>query len=311
MAPPVDVSVIVPVFNNAATLDELIDRLLTVLDPLRLSFEMVFVDDGSHDQSLSILQQRAAADARIRVFAMTRNFGSQAASCAALDLARGRRIVHLDADLEVLPEDIPRMLERLDQGYDFVCGYREPRTDPWLTRRLPSALMNAFIRHQTGTNIRDVGCSMRAAQAALVQDLAAEGEGRRLLTPILLRRARRIAQVPVRHQPRAGGGGHSFLTLLGLAADYFMHTTRRPFLVSAVISGGAVLLGLLTVVAGPALAGLVLASAGGLGVLLSMVGEYLQRIYLLGQGIPFYKLRDLEAEAVHAVAPHDRAAGSS
>src|SRR5206468_4144313 len=100
-----------------------------------------------------------------------------------------------------------------EQGYDLVCGYRENRADPWLTRQVPSALMNAFIRRQTGTNIRDVGCSMRGLDPALVHDLAAEGEGRRLLTPVLLRRARRIVQVPVRHRPRTDQGGQSFFRL--------------------------------------------------------------------------------------------------
>jgi glycosyltransferase involved in cell wall biosynthesis len=289
---PVDVSVLVPVYNNAATLDELVDRLLAVLGPMGVSFEMVFVDDGSRDQSLPILRRRAAAEPRIRVFAMTRNFGSQAASCAALDLARGRRIVHLDADLENFPEDIPRLLAGLDEGYELVCGYRETRGDSWLTRRLPSALVNAFVRHQTGTDIRDVGCSMRAFEAVLIRDLAAEGEARRLLTPVLLRRARRIAQVPVRHRRRTDPGGHSFLSLLGIAVDYFLHTVRRPFLVSGLTSGVVGLLGLGLLVAGPRLPGLMLLGFGGLGVLVSLVGEYVQRIYQLSQRIPFYKLRE-------------------
>jgi hypothetical protein len=261
---------------------------------------MIFVDDGSRDESLAILRRRAAAEPRIRVYPMTRNFGSQAASCALLDLARGRRIVHLDADLEVFPEDLPRLLEYLDQGYDLVCGYREPRTDPWLTRRVPSALVNAFIRRRTRTNIRDVGCSMRALDPTLVRDLAAEGEARCLLTPVLLRRARRIAQVPVRHQPRTDGQGQSFLRLLGITVDYFMHTVRRPFLATGLGSAAVLGLGVVMLLLGPRLPGLVLATAGALGGLLSLVGEYVHRIYALSQGIPFYKLRDADDEAAAA-----------
>jgi glycosyltransferase involved in cell wall biosynthesis len=308
---PVDVSVLVPVYNNAATLEELVDRLLAVLEPMGVSFEMIFVDDGSRDQSLPILRRRAAADSRIRVFAMTRNFGSQAASCAALDLARGRRIVHLDADLENFPEDIPRLLAGLDEGYELVCGYRETRADSWLTRRLPSALVNAFVRHQTGTDVRDVGCSMRAFEAVLIQDLAAEGEARRLLTPVLLRRARRIAQVPVRHRPRTGPGGHSFLTLLGIAVDYFLHTVRRPFLVGGLTAGVAALLGLALLVVGVGLPGLVLVGFGGLGVLVSLLGEYVQRIYELSQGIPFYKLREPDEDTSTRRSSGPGATGSS
>jgi len=290
----VDLSVLIPVYNNAGTLDELLDRVIAVLDPLGLPFEIVCIDDGSRDESFAILRRRAAADPRIRPFAMTRNFGSQAASCAAIDRARGRRIVHLDADLEVFPEDIPRLVEYLDQGYDLVCGYRETRGGPWLTRRLPSALMNAFARRQTGTAIRDIGCSMRAVDMSVARDLAAEGEARRLLTPVLLRRARRIAQVSVRYRPTPGGGGHSFLTLLAIASDYFMHTTRRPFLVTGLVSAAAGMLGVVMLVVRPRVPGLILVGFSALGLLVSLLGEYVQRIYELGQGIPFYKLRELD-----------------
>src|SRR4051794_39499103 len=186
-----DLSVIVPVYNNASTLTELIDRLVAVLEPTGRSFELIFVDDGSLDESLALLRARAARDPRIRPFALVRNFGSQAAACAALDQVRGRHVVSLDADLENRPEDIPALLAPLEQGYDLVCGYREDRAAPRLTRRLPSALMNAYIRWRTGTTVRDLGCGMRAVQTWVVRGLASEGEGRRLLTPLILGRARR------------------------------------------------------------------------------------------------------------------------
>jgi glycosyltransferase involved in cell wall biosynthesis len=291
---PVDVSVLVPVYNNATTLDELLDRLIAVLEPLTPAFEIILVDDGSRDASPAILGRRAAEDPRLRVFTMVRNFGSQAASCAAIDRARGRRIVHLDADLENYPEDIPKLLESLDQGYDLVCGYRESRGRP-LMRVIPSLLVNAYVRWQTGTNIRDVGCALRAVTPAVVHDLASEGEARRLLTPVVLRRAQRIIQVPVRHCAKTERGGHSFFTLLGMAFDYFMHTARRPFLVSGVVAVLVALVGAAMVVVGPRLPGLVVLGFGALGALASLLGEYVQRIYLLAQNIPFYKLRDDDA----------------
>jgi glycosyltransferase involved in cell wall biosynthesis len=292
---PVDVSVLVPVYNNAATLDELIDRLLAVLDGASISFELICVDDGSRDASLAVLERRAAADPRIRVFALTRNFGGQAASCAACDQVRGRRVVHIDADLENFPEDIPLLLEQLDRGYDLVCGVREPRRDAWLTRRLPSMLINYYVRRQSGIRIRDVGCGLRALDARLIHNLAAEGEGRRLLTPVLLRRARRVAQVPVRHRPNAQRGGHSFLSLLGIALDYYLLTARRPFLVSGLVCMAIVLFGGALLTLGPHLAGFVIAAIGALGGLLSLIGEYVQHIYRLVQNAPFYELQDLPA----------------
>src|SRR5436190_1934880 len=159
---PVELSVVVPVYNNADTLDELIDRLIAVLDPMAIPFELIFVDDGSRDASLRVLERRADRDPRIRPSALVRNFGSQSAACAGFDLVRGRWVAMLDADLENCPEDIPALLAPLREGYDLVCGYRENRDAPWLTRRLPSRLMNAYVNRQTGTHLHDVGCGMRA-----------------------------------------------------------------------------------------------------------------------------------------------------
>jgi len=290
----VDLSIIIPVYNNSSTLDVLIDRLLAVLDPMQRSFEIVFVDDGSRDSSLAILQARAARDSRIRPFALVRNFGSQAAACAALDLARGRHMISMDADLENCPEDIPAFVELLDRGYDLVNGYRETRGAPWLTRRLPSWLMNVYVRRQTGTHIRDVGCGMRGFQAWVVRNLEAEGEARRLLTPVFLRRARKVTEIALRPGVPHRSSGHSFLSLLGIAVDYYMSNARRPFLVSGLLALAAIAGGCVLFVLGAALAGLISIASGLLGLLLSLLGEYCQRLYQLVQGVPFYQLRDLK-----------------
>jgi len=297
----VDLSIVIPVYDNSATLDELLDRLVAVLEPMGIVFELILVDDGSHDDSFAILQQRAAADRRIRPFALARNFGSQSAVCAGFDRVRGRYGVCMDADLDNCPEDLPRLLEPLSRGYDLVCGYRESRHAPYLTRQLPSRLMNAYAGRQTGVRLRDVGCGMRAFEARIVRDLAVEGEARRLLTPVFLRRARRVIEVPLSEGSARTSGGHSFLSLLGIAADYYMLTARRPFLVfglaSLAITGFSVAMGL----AGSGLGALVLAATGLLAALASLVGEYCQRLYHLDQGTPFYELRTQGGQ--EAVAP--------
>lgn len=300
-----DVSVLVPVYDNTATLDALLDRIVTVMESLRRSFEIVLVDDGSRDGSFALLQRRAAIDPRIRPFALVRNFGSQAASCAAFDLARGRVVVHIDADLELYPEDIPAVLAPMDHGADLVCAYREQRDDPWLTRRLPSRVINRYVRWRTGITIRDVGCGLRAADAAVVHGLAAEGEARRFLTPLMLRRARRVVEVPVRHRPKSVRGGHSFFTLLGIALDYFLLTANRPFLVTGIVALGGLALGLLLLLVGPRLHGLVLAGIAALGVQVSLVGEYAQRSYQLRQGLPFYQLREASEAAADMSLAHE------
>ena len=294
----IDLSIAIPVYNNVATLDELIDRLLAVLEPVGCRFELIFVDDGSTDDSLTLLLRRAASDSRLRVFALTRNFGSQAAIAAGFDQIRGRRGICMDADLENCPEDIPALLAPLDQGYHLVCGYRPNRQAPWLSRRVPSWLMNQYVRRRTGVPLQDVGCGMRAFRSWVVRDLATEGEARRMMTPVFLQRTRKVAEVPLSQGAPQKAGGHSFLSLLAIAADYFLFSARRPFLVSGLASSSAILAGLLLVpTALPTTWGVLLIS-GSLGLLLSLIGEYSQRYYQLAQKLPFYKLRSLEEEGV-------------
>jgi glycosyltransferase involved in cell wall biosynthesis len=299
----IDLSIVVPVFNNAATLDILLDRILATLDGLGLAFEIVAVDDGSSDASAAILQRRAEADPRIRPRTMTRNFGSQAALCAGFDHARGRRVACIDADLENYPEDLPALLAGLDRGFDLACGVRIERRSPTWRRRLPSQILNAYVRRRLGTQVRDIGCGMRAMDARVVRNLGLEGEARRLLTPLLLRRARSVIEVPIRHAPPPRGGGHSFFSLLGITLDFYLLTARRPFLVAGVISVALLVGGVVTALiaalgtSGTALiAGMVCAGTGFVGTVLSLVGEYAQRIYQLEQGLPFYELRRDENE---------------
>jgi len=296
-APPphsVELSIIIPVYNNASTLDALLDRIVAVMEGLGLTFEIVLVDDGSRDESLAVLESRAARDPRIRPFALVRNFGGQAAACAALDQVVGRRVLSMDADLENRPEDIPAFLAQLDSGSDMVCGYRALRSAPLLTRRLPSLLMNTYVRRQTGAYIRDLGCGMRAFEGWVVRDLEAEGEARRLLTPLLLRRARRVTEVALTQGAKHKSGGHSFMSLLGIAIDYYILTARRPFLVTGLVSLTAIVVGAIACAASATqLAGLIVMASGLLGLPLSLAGEYCQRLYQLGQKVPFYILREL------------------
>jgi len=292
-----ELSIVVPVYNNARTLDELIDRIVRVVDDLGLDTEIIFVDDGSTDSSAQLLQDRGRLDPRIRVLRLARNFGSQAALCCGFDHVRGKRTVCLDADLENFPEDIPALLHALERGHDLACAVREKRRSSWLRRRLPSALLNAYVQRSTGKNVRDIGCGMRAMDSTLAQGLAAEGEKRRLLSPLLIERSRSFVEVPVRHGVNPWPGGHTFLSLLAIASDFFLLSSGRPFLVTGVFSAILACLGAFVIVAawlrgefGLALAGSIIAIGAALGALMSLIGEYVQRIYLLQQGRPFYAL---------------------
>lgn len=311
-------SVVIPVYNNEATLDELLDRLTRVLEEVEPAFEIITVDDGSRDGSLALLQRRSLRDPRLRPLALTRNFGGQSAWCAGFDAVRGARTVCLDADLENLPEDVPHLLAALDAGSDFACGVRIGRKAPLFGRRLPSALMNAYVRNRTGIRIRDLGCAMRAMESRLVRDLASEGESRRFLTPILIERASRPVEVPVRYQPSPARGGHSFFSLLVIAGDFLLATAGRPFQVTGLFCAFLLAAGMLTLGWGlaagrtsAALAGVVLATGGTLGIIVSLVGEYVQRVYEFAQGRPYYQLRELpplpkeETAAASAAGPDD------
>lgn len=298
-----DLSVVVPVYNNADSIDVLLDRLVRTLDGLGLTFEIVPIDDGSRDASLDILKRRAAADPRIRPRALVRNFGSQAALCAGFELARGRQVVCIDADLENFPEDIPALLTALDRGFDLACGVRTERRSSMWSRRFPSRLLNAYVRRRTGTHVRDIGCGLRAMDARVVRNLGIEGEARRLLTPLLLRRARSVVEVPIRHAPRPERGGHSFVSLLGITLDYYLLTAHRPFVVTGIVSLALLAGGVAAALGGAAfgreftlLGGLVAAGSGFVGAVLSLVGEFAQRIYQLEQGLPFYELRRDDSE---------------
>lgn len=306
-APP-DISVVVPVYNNARTLTELLDRLVRVVDGFGVAVEMLFVDDGSTDDSAALLAARAALDPRIRLLRLARNFGSQAALCAGFDHVRGSRTVCLDADLENFPEDIPALLAALDRGFELACAVREQRQSSLVRRRLPSALLNAYVRQLTGKSVRDIGCGMRAMESRVIRGLADDGEKRRLLSPLLLERARNFVEVPIRHGVNPWPGGHTFLSLLAITSDFFLISSRRPFLVTALASGAVATLGLATAVAGLsrgramlALAGEAAVLGGALGVLVSLVGEYVQRIYVLQQGRPFYVMMPPSGEAAGGV----------
>lgn len=294
----IDLSIVVPVYNNADSLTALVDRIIAVLERHGGTFEIIAIDDGSRDESLRLLLRLAEVDPRIRPRALARNFGSQAALCAGFDLARGRRIVCIDADLENAPEDIPKLLAGLDRGFDLACGVRAQRRHAGWWRRLPSALLNQYVRQRTGTRVQDIGCGMRAMDARVVRNLGIEGEARRLLTPLLLRRARSVVEVPIEFLPRHDRSGHSFLSLLAIASDYYLLTARRPFLVTGVAAAVVCGLGVAVIVASVLAAsglllvpGLILAATGFLGSILSLAGEYAQRIYQLEQGLPFYELR--------------------
>ena len=299
--PSIDLSIVIPVYNNIKTLDLLREQLVQVIDGLDLTTEVIFVNDGSTDNSLEKLESYRLSDPRIRVIALTRNFGGQAALCAGFDAVRGDRTLCMDADLENLPEDIPALLAPLDDNFDLVCGVRIDRKGSLIRRRLPSKILNRYVRQHIAHSVQDVGCGMRAMDSRLIKNLERDGERRRMLSPLLLSRARSVAEVPIQHGETLVPGGHSFLSLAAIAVDFYMVTSSRIFIVCGTVAIAAFFIATAVLTAAilqqnavVGLFGLVsLIGAALLGVL-SLVGSYIQRMYHLVQNRPFYEVRAID-----------------
>jgi glycosyltransferase involved in cell wall biosynthesis len=199
------VSVILPVLNECENLEPLHARLTAALKPLARDYEIVYVDDGSTDASWDVLKRLVASDRAVRLVRLRRNFGQTAALAAGLAHSRHPIVVTLDADLQNDPADIPRLLAALDTGDDVVCGWRRDRHDPWLTRRLPSALANRLIRRLTGVRLHDIGCTLRAYRRDVLADVHLYGDMHRYLPVLAAWVGGRIAEIEVGHHARAAG----------------------------------------------------------------------------------------------------------
>jgi glycosyltransferase involved in cell wall biosynthesis len=201
----VAVSVVIPVYNEEESVDALCDKLSTSLSRLNRTYEIILVDDGSTDRTWDLLAARAANDAHIRLIRFRRNFGQTAAMSAGFHHAKGEIIVTLDADLQNDPDDIPLLLDRMDQGYDVVSGWRRDRKDPFIHRRLPSMLANGLISRITGVHLHDYGCTLKAYRANVIQDVHLYGEMHRFIPALARWVGGKVDEVVVQHHARQYG----------------------------------------------------------------------------------------------------------
>jgi dolichol-phosphate mannosyltransferase len=198
------ISVVVPVYDEELTLAPLYDELEAALDPLGRAWEVVLVDDGSSDGSFAALTRLHAAHENVRVIRLRRNFGKAAALAAGFAQARGDVVVTIDADLQDDPGEIPRLLAKLDEGFDLVTGWKAKRRDPWL-RRAFSRLFNAATSRVSGLRLHDLNCGLKAYRADVLEGLRIYGELHRFLPVLAHYRGFRVAELPVNHRPRAHG----------------------------------------------------------------------------------------------------------
>lgn len=306
-----DLSVVVPVLDEAANLEPLHREIQSALASVGRSFEIIYVDDGSTDGSAEILTAIAARDPQTKVLHCARNYGQTAALSAGFDHSSGAVVVTLDADRQNDPADIPMLLGRLDEGFDLVAGWRIQRHDAWLTRRLPSMVANRVIGSITGVRLHDYGCTIRAMRREVVGGLRLYGELHRFIPALAADLGARILEVPVHHRPRVAGKSKYGLSrisrvLLDLITVKFLSSySTRPIQVFGVFGLAASFVGLLItgmlgvekIFFGAQLAerplvwlGILLILMGLQFITMGLLGELLVRTYHETQNKPVYRL---------------------
>jgi len=304
--PPM-LSVIIPIFNEAASLDELYKRLTSALENTGRSYEILFVDDGSRDGSMDVLRLLHARDPKVRVVRFNRNYGQHAAVLAGMERARGKVIVTLDGDLQNPPEEIPLLLDRIEAGHDVVGGWRVSRRDS-LIRRCISAAVNRMISATVGIRMRDYGCMLRAYRREVVEQILGCQERSTFVPALANLFAASVAEVAVKHETRHHGRSHYGLFRL-LRLNYDLMTGFSLLPIQAVSFAGigiallgfgfGIFLGIRRLLIGPEVEGVftlfaILFFFVGLQIFaLGLIGEYVARIYQEVRRRPRYVVAEL------------------
>ena len=309
-----ELSLVVPIYNEEETLPLLMEAINAALNPLKRSWEVIFVDDGSRDNSLEVLRSLAQKDPdHVRVVSFRRNFGQTAAIAAGIDHAIGQTIILMDADMQNDPADIPMLLAKLDEGYDLVSGWRKDRKDNRLTRTLPSNIANGLISWVTGVHLHDYGCTLKAYRRDALEGFRLYGEMHRFIPVFARSIGARITEIPVRHHPRKFGvakyglertmkvvldlvtvkfllsysnkpmhlfgGSGAFLMLLG-GLDLFYLFIRRTFFNVPASTSPLLMIGVMFII------------MGFQAILMGLIAELLARTYHESQQKPTYTVRE-------------------
>jgi glycosyltransferase involved in cell wall biosynthesis len=310
----VDISIVVPLFNEEESIELLHTRISSVLDELDQTSEVIYVDDGSKDGTYPILQKLCRLDERVRVIRLRRNFGQTAAFSAGFDFAYGEVVITLDGDLQNDPADIPALLAKMEEGYDIVSGWRKNRQDYFLTRKIPSQIANKLISKVTGVNLHDYGCSLKAYRREVIKNINLYGDMHRFIPALASWMGIEVAEIPVNHSARQYGKskyglGRTIKVVLDLlTVKFLLDYATRPIQIFGLVglfsflmgSGIGLYLTVLRLGFGQAigdrpllLLSVLLVLVGINLIIMGLLGELVVRTYHEAQGKPIYTIREM------------------
>jgi glycosyltransferase involved in cell wall biosynthesis len=311
-------SVVVPFYNEQENIPPLYVKLTEVMDAIGEPFELVFIDDGSSDGSYRVLLDIYEHDRRVNVLKLRRNFGQTAALKAGFDFARGMVIISMDGDLQHAPEEIPKFIAKLEEGYDLVSGWRTVRNDNWLRRQVPSRVANWMMAKLSGIELHDFGTTFKAYRREILSEIQLYGELHRFIPALASSTGARIAEVPIQDGVRKSGKskyglGRTIRVFLDLLiVKFLLDYSTRPLQLFGLVGLAASTLGggictylalkkLFVQVAimqehGPLLLlGIALFVSGIQFISMGLLGEMLARTYYESQNKPIYALREIKS----------------
>ena len=309
------ISIIIPVFNESESIGYLLDEVLCVMNSNKLLFEIVVVNDGSQDNTSNVLDELTNKIKELSVITLRTNYGQTAAMAAGFDNSNGEILITLDGDLQNDPNDIPKLISHINEGYDLICGWRYDRKDKLINRRIPSKIANKLIANVTGLKLHDYGCSLKAFKKEILDDIKLYGELHRFLPVLAKIEGAKIKEIKVNHRSRKYGSSkygidRTFRVLMDLLTVWFMtkFLTRPMYgfgfvgIISILVSLGMTSYLFIIKLLGNDIGNrpmlmfaLILGIAGVQLFSFGLLGELLIRTYHESQNRPIYRIRKIQS----------------
>ena len=309
------ISIIIPVFNECESIGYLLDEVLNVMQNNKLNCELIVVNDGSNDNTSTVLDELTIKIKELSVISLRKNYGQTAAMSAGFDNSRGEIVITLDGDLQNDPNDIPKLISNINEGYDLICGWRYERKDKLINRRIPSKIANKLIANVTGLKLHDYGCSLKAFKKEIVDDIKLYGELHRFLPVLANIEGAKIKEIKVNHRSRKYGSSkygidRTFRVLMDLLTVWFMtkFLTRPMYgfgffgIISILLSLGMTSYLFIIKLLGNDIGNrpmlmfaLILGIAGVQLFSFGLLGELLIRTYHESQNRPIYRVRKIQS----------------